>query len=161
MFHKSLRTQHIPEAEAILVRVDSPIKPPRSGWQKVAVNRGGWGKHLLLKVLAEAKLPKEKVERIYLGPTDALPGIWATANRQAAAEAFGKAAQLDPQVVNQLGKRPVVEKLLPLNANVLNDIQQRADWMFEQKAVPKQIDIRQSVCPRTPELEKYTALLPN
>ncbi len=217
----------IPEAEAILVRADSPIKNPSDlAGKKVAVNRGGWGEHLLLKVLAEAKLPKEKVERVYLGPTDALPAItqghvdawsvwdpnvataeakyslrpiasgkaashygiymvqrdflaqkptvvkavlesisteanWATANRQAAAEAFGKAAQLDPQVVNQLGKRPLVEKLLPLNAKVLNDIQQRADWMFEQKAVPKQLDIRQSVCPRTPELEEYTALQPN
>jgi sulfonate transport system substrate-binding protein len=217
----------IPEAEAILVRSDSSIQQPRDlVGKKVAVNRGGWGEHLLLKVLAAANIPKEQVERVYLSPTDALPAVtqghidawsvwepnvsiaeaqhnlrpiasgeaashygvymvqrdflaqkpavvkavldtvaseadWAAANQVAAAEAFGKAAQLDPNVVEQLGKRRIVEKLLPLNAAVVNDMQDRADWMFQQKAVPKQIDIKQSVCPRTPELEKYTSFQPN
>lgn len=217
----------IPEAEALLVKADSPIQSPRDlVGKKVAVNRGGWGEHLLLKVLDKEQVPKEQVERVYLSPTDALPAItqghvdawsvwdpnvaiaeaqhqlrpiatgeaashygiyvvqrdflaqkpdvvkavldsiaseadWAAAHPQAAAESFGKAAQLEPAVVLQLEKRRIVEKLLPLNANVLSDIQSRADWMFEQKAIPKQIDLRQSVCPRTANLEKYTAFQPN
>ncbi|WNZ27025.1 aliphatic sulfonate ABC transporter substrate-binding protein [Leptolyngbya sp. NK1-12] len=216
----------IPEAEAILVRSDSSIQNPKDLiGKKVAVNRGGWGEHLLLKVLAKANVPKEKVERVYLSPTDALPAVtqghidawsvwdpnvaiaeaqhnlrpiasgdaashygiymvqrdflaqkpdvvkavldtivseaeWAASNRQAAAEAFGKAAQLEPAVVDQLGERRIVEKLLPLNASIVSDLQNRADWMFEQKAVPKQIDLKQSVCPRTANLEKYTAFQP-
>jgi sulfonate transport system substrate-binding protein len=211
----------IPEAEAILVSSDSPIRSPKDlVGKKVAVNRGGWGEHLLLKVLAEANVPKEQVERVYLSPTDALPAVtqghvdawsvwdpnvataesnynlrpiasgaaashygiymvqrdflakkpavvkavletvaseadWAATNRKEAAEDFGKAANLQPKVVEQLAERRVVEKLLPLNASVVRGLQERADWMFQQKAVPKQVDLRQSVCPSTPGLEKY------
>lgn len=214
----------IPEAEAILVKADSPIRSPQDLiGKKVAVNRGGWGEHLLLKVLAQANIPKEQVERVYLSPTDALPAVtqghidawsvwepnvsiaevehdlrpiasgeaashygvymvqkdflannaaaakatleaiqqeadWAVQNKSAAAELFGKSTDLKPDTVKQLGQERLVEQIKPLTAEVISGIQERADWMYSQKAVPKQIDIRKSLCPATPGLEEYTNL---
>ncbi|WP_088888853.1 aliphatic sulfonate ABC transporter substrate-binding protein [Leptolyngbya ohadii] len=214
----------IPEAEAILVKSDSSIRSPQDLiGKKVAVNRGGWGEHLLLKVLAQANIPKEQVERVYLSPTDALPAVtqghvdawsvwepnvsiaevehslrpiasgeaashygvymvqkdflakdaavvkatleaiqqeadWAVQNKASAAELFGKSTDLKPDTVKQLGQEQIVEQVKPLTAQVISGIQERADWMYSQKAVPKQIDIRQSVCPATPGLETYTSI---
>jgi sulfonate transport system substrate-binding protein len=214
----------IPEAEAVLVRSDSAIQSPQDlVGKKVAVNRGGWGEHLLLRVLDEANVPKEQVERIYLSPTDALPAVtqghvdawsvwdpnvaiaevehdlrpiasgeaashygiyvvntdvlaakpalvrsvldvikqeaeWAATHRQDAANAFGASTQLAAPVVEKLGQRRLVEKLLPLTPTVIADIQTRADWMHEQQAIPKPIDISQTVCPETAGLESYTAI---
>jgi sulfonate transport system substrate-binding protein len=216
----------IPEAEAVLVRADSTIQSPKDlVGKKVAVNRGGWGEHLLLRVLAEANVPKEQVERVYLSPTDALPAVtqghvdawsvwepnvsiaevehdlrpiasgeaashygiyvvntdilaakptvvravldaiaseatWAANNPQEAAKAFGSSTELAEPVVQQLGKDRLVDKLLPLTPAVIADIQTRADWMYEQKAIPKQIDIRQTICPATAGLETYTNIAP-
>jgi sulfonate transport system substrate-binding protein len=214
----------IPEAEAVLVRSDSTIQSPQDlVGKKVAVNRGGWGEHLLLRVLDEANVPKEQVERVYLSPTDALPAVtqghidawsvwdpnvaiaevehalrpiasgeaashygiyvvntdilsrkpalvrsvvdgiaaeaeWAATNQQDAAKAFGASTQLAAPVVEKLGQRRLVEKLLPLTPTVIADIQTRADWMHEQQAIPKPIDISQTVCPETAGLENYTAI---
>jgi sulfonate transport system substrate-binding protein len=214
----------IPEAEAVLVRSDSTIQSPQDlVGKKVAVNRGGWGEHLLLRVLDEANVPKEQVERVYLSPTDALPAVtqghidawsvwdpnvaiaeaehglrpiasgeaashygiyvvntdilaakpalvrsvldeiaaeaeWAATNQQDAAKAFGNSTQLAAPVVEKLGQRRLVEKLLPLTPTVIADIQTRADWMYDQQAIPKPIDISQTVCPETAGLENYTAI---
>ncbi len=214
----------IPEAEAILVLARSPIQSPKDLiGKKVAVNRGGWGEHLLLRVLAKANVPKEKVERVYLSPTDALsavtqghvdawsvwdpnvaiaevehqlrpiasgeaashygiyvvnrntliqkPGLvrsvldaiqqeaeWATTHRKDAAKVFGSSTQLAAPVVEKLGERRFVEKLLPLTPAVIADIQTRADWLYKQQVIPKPIDISQAVCPKTAGLEKYTAI---
>lgn len=216
----------IPEAEAILVKADSTIQSPKDlVGKKVAVNRGGWGEHLLLRILAEANVPKEQVERVYLSPTDALPAItqghvdawsvwepnvsigevehdlrpiasgeaashygiyvvntdtlaakpaviraaldaianeasWAASNPQEAAKAFGSSTELADPVVQQLGKDRLVNDLLPLTSAIIADIQTRADWMYEQKAIPKQIDISQTVCPATAGLEAYTNIAP-
>lgn len=214
----------IPEAEAILVQDDSPIQSPQDlVGRKVAVNRGGWGEHLLLRVLADANVPKEQVERVYLGPTDALPAVtqghvdawsvwdpnvaiaetehnlrpitngsaashygiyvvrneflaenpevvrtvlaetvkeaeWASTNPEEAANIFGTATELAAPVVEQLGKRRVADQILPLTIDTLADLQERADWMYEQQAIPRQVDIRESVCPATEGLEEYTSL---
>lgn len=212
----------IPQAEAILVQSESAIQSPQDlVGKKVAVNRGGWGEHLLLKVLAEAKVAKEQVERVYLSPTDALPAVtqghvdawsvwepnvsiaevqhnlrpiasgeaashygiyvvnretladkpeavrtaleaiveeatWAVQQPEQAAEAFGKSTELDAAVVKRLGQSRLVENVLPLTPNVITGIQERADWMFAQQAIPKAVDISQTVCPTTAGLEKYT-----
>jgi len=214
----------LPEAEAILVKADSPIQSPQDlVGRKVAVNRGGWGEHLLLRVLAEANIPKEQVERVYLSPTDALPAVtqghvdawsvwepnvsiaevehqlrpiisgeaashygiyvvhkdtlaqkpavvqavlqqivkeaeWAVTNQQAAAESFGKSVELAAPVITQLGTRKQVQTIHPLNRDVLQGLQERADWMYAQQAIPRQLDINQTVCPETPGLEQYTRI---
>ena len=64
------------EAEAILVRQDSPIRSLADlAGKKVAVNRGGWGEHQLLRALDQAGVPRDRVERVYMGPADALPAF--------------------------------------------------------------------------------------
>ncbi|MFD6586056.1 NrtA/SsuA/CpmA family ABC transporter substrate-binding protein [Streptomyces anulatus] len=55
--------------EGILVRDGSGIESVTDLiGRKVAVNQGGTGEYLLLKALAKAKIPAEKVERVYLRP---------------------------------------------------------------------------------------------
>ncbi|MFD4336283.1 NrtA/SsuA/CpmA family ABC transporter substrate-binding protein [Streptomyces anulatus] len=55
--------------EGILVRDGSGIASVTDLiGRKVAVNQGGTGEYLLLKALAKAKIPAEKVERVYLRP---------------------------------------------------------------------------------------------
>ncbi len=62
---------------AILVRGNSPIqKPADLVGKKVAVNQGGAGEYLLLKVLEKENIPKEKVQRVYLSPNDAAPALY-------------------------------------------------------------------------------------
>ncbi|MBD2108233.1 aliphatic sulfonate ABC transporter substrate-binding protein [Nodosilinea sp. FACHB-13] len=212
----------IPEAEAILVAADSPIQSPQDlVGKKVAVNRGGWGEHLLLRVLTDANVPVEQVERVYLGPTDALPAVtqghvdawsvwepnvaiaevehdlrpiasgeaashyglyvvhqntlaqkpavveatfaeivkeadWAANNPEEAAKAFGASTDLALPVVNQLGTRKQVETIHPLTDQVLTDLQDRADWMYSQKAIPKELEVSEVLCPATAGLETYT-----
>ena len=202
----------VPQAEAILVRADSSIKTPADLVGKtVAVNRGGWGEHLLLKVLEKANIPKEQVKRAYMSPTDALPallqshvdawamwdvglaiaevehptrriasgdaaphygvyvvqrqalseksatingvldvikqeGDWATEKPQEAATVLEKALGVSPKAANKTSERAPVEKVLPLEPRVISDIQNSADWMLEQKAIPKRVDIASSVC---------------
>jgi sulfonate transport system substrate-binding protein len=66
------------EAEAILVRQDSPIRSLADlAGKKVAVNRGGWGEHQLLRALDKAGVPRDRVERVFMGPADALPAFAA------------------------------------------------------------------------------------
>ncbi|GAA6616148.1 aliphatic sulfonate ABC transporter substrate-binding protein [Scytonema sp. NUACC26] len=68
-----------PEAlgNAILVRGNSSIRKLADLiGKKVAVNQGGAGEYLLLKVLEKEKIPKEKVQRVYLSPNDAAPALY-------------------------------------------------------------------------------------
>jgi sulfonate transport system substrate-binding protein len=212
----------IPEAEAILVTANSPIQSPQDlVGKKVAVNRGGWGEHLLLRVLANANIPVEQVERVYLGPTDALPAVtqghvdawvvwepnvaiaevehdlrpiasgeaashygiyvvhqatlaqkpavveatfneivkeaaWAANNPKEAAQSFGASVELATPVIDQLGTRKLVETIHPLTDQVLSDLQDRADWMYAQKAIPKELEVSEVLCPATDGLEAYT-----
>jgi sulfonate transport system substrate-binding protein len=62
---------------AILVRGDSPIRKPADLiGKKVAVNQGGAGEYLLLKVLEKENIPSYKVQRVYLSPNDAAPALY-------------------------------------------------------------------------------------
>lgn len=205
----------VPKAEALLVKADSPLQTPMDlKGKKVAVNRGGWGEHLLLKVLEKNNIPQEQVTRTYMSPTDALPallqghvdawamwdpglaiaevdhptrriasgeaaphygvyvvhrqalaaksaaiksvlevikqeGEWATANPKAAAASLEKALGVSPQAAALTAEREPIEKVLPLEPMVLQDIQSSANWMLEQKAIPKSVDIASSVCPNS------------
>lgn len=61
-----------PEGEAIVVPANSSIRTPADLiGKKVIVNRGGWGEHLLLKVLEANNIPKDQVELAYLKPDEA------------------------------------------------------------------------------------------
>ncbi|MFI9119999.1 ABC transporter substrate-binding protein [Streptomyces bikiniensis] len=58
-----------PVGEGILVREGSDITAVKDlVGRKVAVNKGGTGEYLLLKALAEAGVPADQVERVYLRP---------------------------------------------------------------------------------------------
>ncbi|MFD3662152.1 ABC transporter substrate-binding protein [Streptomyces sp. NPDC058659] len=58
-----------PVGEGILVREGSDIASVKDlVGRKVAVNKGGTGEYLLLKALARADVPADKVERVYLRP---------------------------------------------------------------------------------------------
>ena len=84
-------------ANAILVRGDSSIRKPADlVGKKVAVNQGGAGEQLLLKVLEKEKIPKEKVQRVYLGPIDAAPALYqGTVDAWAVWEPYISIAQLE------------------------------------------------------------------
>ncbi|MEU5217576.1 ABC transporter substrate-binding protein [Streptomyces sp. NPDC020807] len=58
-----------PAGEGILVREGSDIDSVTDlVGRKVAVNKGGTGEYLLLKALAQAGVPTDRVERVYLRP---------------------------------------------------------------------------------------------
>ncbi|MGW1509524.1 ABC transporter substrate-binding protein [Streptomyces sp. NPDC002394] len=58
-----------PVGEGILVHEGSDIASVQDlVGRKVAVNKGGTGEYLLLKALAKAGIPADKVERVYLRP---------------------------------------------------------------------------------------------
>ncbi|MEU6163307.1 ABC transporter substrate-binding protein [Streptomyces tanashiensis] len=58
-----------PVGEGILVREGSDITSVQDlVGRKVAVNKGGTGEYLLLKALAKAGIPADRVERVYLRP---------------------------------------------------------------------------------------------
>lgn len=64
-------------ANGILVRGDSPIRKPADlVGKKVAVNQGGAGEYLLLKVLEKENIPSYNVQRVYLSPNDAAPALY-------------------------------------------------------------------------------------
>ncbi|WP_292748512.1 aliphatic sulfonate ABC transporter substrate-binding protein [Nostoc sp. NMS4] len=64
-------------SNAILVRGDSAIRKPTDlVGKKVAVNQGGAGEYLLLKVLEKENIPSDKVQRVYLSPNDAAPALY-------------------------------------------------------------------------------------
>ncbi|WP_445326770.1 aliphatic sulfonate ABC transporter substrate-binding protein [Sphingobium sp. AN558] len=61
-----------PEALAIIVKGDSPIRQPQDLiGRSVATTRGSIGHHLLLQVLERAKIPADKVRVTFLPPGDA------------------------------------------------------------------------------------------
>ncbi|BAY41102.1 aliphatic sulfonates ABC transporter substrate-binding protein [Nostoc sp. NIES-2111] len=82
---------------AIVVRGNSPIRKPADLiGKKVAVNQGGAGEYLLLKVLEKEKIPKEKVQLVYLAPTDAAPALYqATVDAWAVWEPYISVAILE------------------------------------------------------------------
>ncbi|PLZ90228.1 MULTISPECIES: aliphatic sulfonate ABC transporter substrate-binding protein [Fischerella] len=84
---------------AILVRGDSPIRKPADLiGKKVAVNQGGAGEYLLLKVLEKENIPKEKVQRVYLSPNDAAPALYqGSVDAWAVWEPYISVAQLEHQ----------------------------------------------------------------
>ena len=79
-------------------------------------------------------------------------GEWATTNPSIAAEVLEKALGVSPKAAKRTSERNPIEKVLPLEPLVLRDIQNSADWMLEQKAIPKRVDIADSVCPRVTAL---------
>lgn len=75
--------------EGILVRKGSPITSVNAlVGRKVAVNKGGTAEYLLLKALAQANIPADRVNRVYLNPAQTAPvfnsgkvdawAVWAT-----------------------------------------------------------------------------------
>lgn len=81
---------------------------------------------------------------------------WAATNPEEAAPAFGASVELAAPVIDQLGTRKQVETIHPLTDQVLTDLQDRADWMYSQKAIPKELEVSKIVCPATAGLEAYT-----
>ena len=86
-------------SNAILVRGDSPIrKPVDLVGKKVAVNQGGAGEYLLLKVLEKENIPSYKVQRVYLSPNDAAPALYqGSVDAWAVWEPYISIAQLEHQ----------------------------------------------------------------
>lgn len=200
-------------SSAIVVRGDSPIKKPADlVGKKVAVNQAGAGEYLLLKVLEKENIPKEKVQRVFLGPTDAAPALyqgtvdawavwepyitvaqlehgarrittthpapgysvflvrnqaaaksgeavkaafvalgeeyeWLNKNTDKSAEFLVKDIKISPAVAKQVINNQGPQELAIPNADDVEKIQKTADWMLEQKILPKKVDVAASVCP--------------
>ncbi len=86
-------------SNAILVRGDSAIRKPTDLiGKKVAVNQGGAGEYLLLKVLEKENIPSYKVQRVYLSPNDAAPALYqGSVDAWAVWEPYISIAQLEHQ----------------------------------------------------------------
>ncbi|MEH2203734.1 MAG: aliphatic sulfonate ABC transporter substrate-binding protein [Nostoc sp.] len=84
-------------ASAIVVRSGSPIRKPADlVGKKVAVNQAGAGEYLLLKVLEKEKISKDKVQRVFLAPTDAAPALYqGTVDAWAVWEPYISVAELE------------------------------------------------------------------
>ncbi|WP_313943650.1 MULTISPECIES: aliphatic sulfonate ABC transporter substrate-binding protein [Calothrix] len=198
---------------AILVRGDSSIRKTADLiGKKVAVNQGGAGEYLLLKVLEKENIPKDKVQRVYLSPNDAAPalyqgsvdgwavwepyisiaelehkarrittthpaptygvmvvrgdaakdnpvaiksaltalsqdGEWLNQNTDAAADFMVKELKVSEAVAKQATKNRGPESYVFPDADDIAKLQQTADWLLEQKILPKRVDIAASVCP--------------
>lgn len=85
------------QGEAILVQADSQIRTPADLiGKKVAVNQGGAGEYLLLKVLEKANIPEDQVQRVYLTPGDAGPALYqGSVDAWAVWEPYVSIAQLE------------------------------------------------------------------
>lgn len=198
---------------AIVVRGNSPITKPRDlVGKKVAVNQGGAGEYLLLKVLEKEKIPKEKVQRVYLSPNDAAPalyqgtidawavwepyvsiaelehdarrittthpaptygvmvvrsnaakenpkavktalsalgedGEWLNQNSAAATDYMVKELKVSETVAKQVTKNRGQESYVFPSSEDITNLQKTADWLLEQKIIPKRVDIAAAVCP--------------
>ena len=77
-----------------------------------------------------------------------------TKDPQEAAAVLEPALELSPAAAKRTSQHQPVEKVLPLEPRVLKDIQNSANWMLEQKVIPKRVDITSSICPNTEKLFK-------
>ncbi|WP_256874855.1 MULTISPECIES: aliphatic sulfonate ABC transporter substrate-binding protein [unclassified Nostoc] len=198
---------------AIVVRGDSPIRKPTDLLgKKVAVNQAGAGEYLLLKVLEKEKISKDKVQRVFLAPTDAAPALyqgtvdawavwepyvsvaelehgarrittthpaptysvmlvrneaaakypeavkaafsgltqeydWLNANTAKSAEYLVKDIKISPAVAKRVTENQGPQLLVTPNADDVAKIQKTADWMLEQKILPKRVDVAATICP--------------
>ncbi|MBH8567245.1 aliphatic sulfonate ABC transporter substrate-binding protein [Nostoc sp. CENA67] len=200
-------------ASAIVVRGDSSIRKPADLiGKKVAVNQAGAGEYLLLKVLEKENIPKEKVQRVFLGPTDAAPALyqgtvdawavwepyisvaelehgarrittthpaptygvmlvrndtaakspeavkaaftalgeeyeWLNTNKEKSSEFLVKEIKISPAVARRVTENQGPQELVIPNADDIAKIQKTADWMLEQKILPRRVDVAAVVCP--------------
>ncbi|QSJ20691.1 aliphatic sulfonate ABC transporter substrate-binding protein [Nostoc sp. UHCC 0702] len=200
-------------ASAIVVRGDSSIRKPADlVGKKVAVNQAGAGEYLLLKVLEKEKIPKEKVQRVFLAPTDAAPALyqgtvdawavwepyisvaelehgarrittthpaptysvmlvrndaaakspeavkaaftglgqeyeWLNLNKEKSSEFLVKEIKISPAVARRVTENQGPQELVIPNADDIAKIQKTADWMLEQKILPRRVDVAAVVCP--------------
>lgn len=200
-------------SSAIVVRGDSPIRKPADLiGKKVAVNQAGAGEYLLLKVLEKEKILKEKVQRVFLAPTDAAPALyqgtvdawavwepyisvaelehgarrittthpaptyslmlvrneaaakspevvkaafsgltkeydWLNANAAKSADFLVKEIKISPAVAKRVTENQGPQLLITPNADDVAKIQKTADWMLEQKILPKRVDVAATICP--------------
>jgi sulfonate transport system substrate-binding protein len=200
-------------ASAIVVRGNSSIhKTTDLLGKKVAVNQAGAGEYLLLKVLEKENIPQDKVQRVFLSPTEAAPALyqgtvdawavwepyisvallehgarrittthpaptysvmlvrndtaakspkavqaafsalgdeyaWLNKNAAKSAEFLVKDIKISPAVAKQVTENQGTQELAIPNADDVAKIQKTADWMLEQKILPKKVDVAAIVCP--------------
>ncbi|MEH2395282.1 MAG: aliphatic sulfonate ABC transporter substrate-binding protein [Nostoc sp.] len=200
-------------ASAIVVRGDSSIRKPAGlVGKKVAVNQAGAGEYLLLKVLQKENISKDKVQRVFLAPTDAAPALyqgtvdawavwdpyisiaelehgarrittthpaptysvmlvrnetavkspkavkaafrglskeydWLNVNTAKSAEFLVKDIKISPAVAKRVTENQGPQLLATPNADDVTKIQKTADWMLEQKILPKRVDVAATICP--------------
>ncbi len=200
-------------ASAIVVRGDSSIRKPADlVGKKVAVNQAGAGEYLLLKVLEKEKISKDKVQRVFLAPTDAAPALyqgnvdawavwepyvsvaelehgarrittthpaptysvmlvrnqaaakspeavkaaldglskeydWLNQNTAKSAEFLVKDIKISPAVAKRVTENQGPQLLVIPNADDVAKIQRTANWMLEQKILPKKVDVAATICP--------------
>ncbi|MEH1815694.1 MAG: aliphatic sulfonate ABC transporter substrate-binding protein [Nostoc sp.] len=200
-------------ASAIVVRGDSSIRKSADlVGKKVAVNQAGAGEYLLLKVLEKEKISKDKVQRIFLAPTDAAPALyqrtvdawavwepyvsvaelehgarrittthpaptysvmlvrnqaaakspeavkaaldglskeydWLNQNTAKSAEFLVKDIKISAAVAKRVTENQGPQLLVTPNADDVAKIQKTANWMLEQKILPKRVDVAATICP--------------
>ncbi len=131
-----------PQAEAIIVRKDSPLKTLADlRGKKVALNRGSNVHYLLLKALESAKLTVKDIEVVYLAPGDARPAyesgkvdawvIWdpfLAAAEQAGSRALANGEHLVDNRLFYIARREFAEQQPDLLRTVLAEFQNLSEW---------------------------------
>jgi sulfonate transport system substrate-binding protein len=131
-----------PEAEAIVVRKDSPLKSLADlRGKKVALNRGSNVHYLLVKALESANLSLKDIEVVYLAPGDARPAfetgkvdawvIWdpfLAAAEQAGSRVLASGKRLVDNRLFYVARREFAEQEPDLLRTVLAEFENLSDW---------------------------------
>ncbi|MEY8879255.1 MAG: aliphatic sulfonate ABC transporter substrate-binding protein [Leptothrix sp. (in: b-proteobacteria)] len=138
-----------PQAQAIVVRKDSPITSvAQLKGQKVAFTKGAGAHHLLLAALAQAGLTFKDIEPAYLSPADgraAFEGgnvaawvIWdpflAAVQRQSGARLLQDGTRLSSYRRFYLAATPYAQRRADVLATVYTELQRAGDWIKKNPA---------------------------
>lgn len=72
---------------------------------------------------------------------------WLNVNKEKSSEFLVKEIKISPKVANRVVENQGIQELAIPNSDDVAKIQQTADWMLEQKILPKRVDVASKVCP--------------
>ncbi|BAY66135.1 aliphatic sulfonates ABC transporter substrate-binding protein [Calothrix brevissima NIES-22] len=95
----------------------------------------------------------QELVRVFLDEADKV-GEWADKNPAEAAKALAGEVKLDPSILEVVSRR-TVRRLRPLTPSIIAEQQQVADFYFQEKIIPRKVNIRDAI-PPTSTLQAIT-----
>lgn len=74
---------------------------------------------------------------------------WLNKHPQENQALYQKVSGLPPEVVKKTFERRPVDGVLPLNPQLINELQDAADWLQQQGVVEKRVVVKDALCPST------------